>query len=111
MTDALFHRGPDDGGVAQLSARDGGTAGAFGNRRLAIIDLSPTGHQPMFSRDGRYCITYNGEIYNYLEIRAELEADGLTFRGRSDTEVLLAAWQRHGLASLRKLRGMFAAGI
>jgi asparagine synthase (glutamine-hydrolysing) len=111
MTDALFHRGPDDGGVAQLSARDGGTAGAFGNRRLAIIDLSPAGHQPMFSRDGRYCITYNGEIYNYLEIRAELEADGLTFRGWSDTEVFLAAWQRHGLASLKKLRGMFAAGI
>lgn len=111
MTDALFHRGPDDGGVAQLSSSDGGNAGAFGNRRLAIIDLSPAGHQPMFSRDGRYCITYNGEIYNYLEIRAELESEGLTFRGWSDTEVFLAAWQRHGVASLRKLRGMFAAGI
>ena len=87
MTDALRHRGPDDGGVEIDEA--GGAA--LGNRRLAIVDLSPAGHQPMWSPDRRHLLAYNGELYNAAELRGELEAAGWAFRGRSDTEVLLAA--------------------
>jgi len=111
MTNALRHRGPDDIGVADLPSNDGGRAGTFGHRRLAILDLSTAGHQPMFSRDGRYCLTYNGEIYNYRELRADLERAGMTFQSSGDTEVFLAAWQCYGRDALKKLRGMFAAAI
>src|SRR5688572_15214783 len=108
MGECLRHRGPDDDGVWTDS--DAGVALAF--RRLAIIDLSPRGHQPMLSHDGRLVVAFNGEIYNFLELRAELEAAGVSFRGRSDTEVLLAAVDRWGLAdSVRRLVGMFAFGL
>jgi asparagine synthase (glutamine-hydrolysing) len=81
---------------------------ALGHRRLSIIDLSPAGHQPMCSADGRYWITYNGEIYNYIEIRAELVKRGKQFKTHSDTEVILAAYQEWGKAALHRFNGMFA---
>src|SRR5690606_29550554 len=102
MTDAIAHRGPDGEG----HYTDGPLG--LGHRRLAIIDLSPAGRQPMATADGTLVVSYNGEIYNYRELRAELEAEGATFRSRSDTEVLLQAWGRWGERSLQKLNGMFA---
>ncbi|MBE0623848.1 MAG: asparagine synthase (glutamine-hydrolyzing) [Burkholderiales bacterium] len=103
--DKLSHRGPD----SSDSMEDRGLH--LGFRRLAILDLSPTGRQPMVSSDGRYVIVLNGEIYNFLELRAELEAEGLRFRSSSDTEVVLALFARHGIACLQKLNGMFALAI
>ena len=84
---------------------------AFGHRRLSIIDTSPSGHQPMCTPDGRLAIILNGEIYNYLELRAELEGLGHLFRSRSDTEVLLIAYKQWGLEALNRLNGMFAFAI
>jgi len=107
MTRAIGHRGPDDAGLEVL---DGGTL-VFGHRRLSILDLSPLGHQPMASADGRCWITYNGEIYNFREIRRDLEAAGHRFRGGSDTEVILAAYDQWGLASVERFRGMFAFAL
>jgi len=108
MTRTIVHRGPDDGG---LWIEERGRV-ALGNRRLAIVDLSPEGHQPMESSDGRYVITYNGEVYNFEELRGELESLGHGFRGHSDTEVILAAVTRWGLeAALRKFVGMFAFAL
>jgi len=106
MTGSLRHRGPDD---ADVWADE--TAGAFlGFRRLAIVDLSPAGRQPMISRSGRYVVTYNGEIYNHLDLKAALEEDGaVPWRGHSDTEVLVEAIDRYGFAAaLERLNGMFA---
>jgi asparagine synthase (glutamine-hydrolysing) len=111
MTSALFHRGPDDGGYEMILGRGGAERGTFGNRRLSILDLSAAGHQPMSYADGRYWITYNGEIYNYRELRTELAADGLKFRSGGDTEVILAGWTRWGARVLPRLRGMFAFAI
>jgi asparagine synthase (glutamine-hydrolysing) len=108
MTDAIRHRGPDDTGVSDLHGTERGRFGAFGHRRLAIVDLSSAGHQPMFSSGGRLCITYNGEIYNYAELRRELEKEGIRFRSGSDTEVILAGWLARGPDFVRLLRGMFA---
>lgn len=105
MTDAIAHRGPD--GEGQWVDRNIG----LGHRRLAIIDLSPAGHQPMVSSDHRYVITYNGEIYNYRELRADLEAEGFRFRSQSDTEVLLNAISAWGTKALDKLNGMFAFAL
>lgn len=105
MTDAIAHRGPDGEGHWIE-----GPVG-FGHRRLAIIDLSPGGYQPMISADHRYVITYNGEIYNYREIRAELQAEGYWFRSRSDTEVLLHAVAHWGTDALVRLNGMFALAL
>ena len=105
MTGTLSHRGPDDRGVWVK-----GPVG-LGHARLSIIDLSPTGHQPMATADGRYTITYNGEIYNFPEIRGELEAAGVRFRGRSDTEVALYAYAQWGAAAFSKFNGMFAIGL
>lgn len=105
MVRALSHRGPDDSGVWVK-----GPAG-LGHARLSIIDLSPTGHQPMSTEDGRYTITYNGEIYNFPEIRRELEAEGVRFRGRSDTEVALYAYARWGTAAFARFNGMFAIAL
>jgi asparagine synthase (glutamine-hydrolysing) len=105
MIHSLSHRGPDDRGRYS-------EPGIFmGHTRLSIIDTSSSGHQPMFSRDGRYVICFNGEIYNFKEIRALLEGTGYYFRSRSDTEVLLTAWQAWGDASLNKLDGIFAFAI
>jgi asparagine synthase (glutamine-hydrolysing) len=105
MTDAIAHRGPD--GEGQWVDRNIG----LGHRRLAIIDLSPTGHQPMVSSDNRYVITYNGEIYNYRELRADLEDEGFRFYSVSDTEVLLYAFIAWGVKALSKLNGMFAFAL
>ena len=105
MTDAIAHRGPD--GEGQWVDRNIG----LGHRRLAIIDLSPAGHQPMVSSDHRYVITYNGEIYNYRELRADLESEGFRFRSQSDTEVLLHALAAWGVKALGKLNGMFAFAL
>jgi asparagine synthase (glutamine-hydrolysing) len=105
--DLLMHRGPDDAGLWMGA---GGRIG-FGHRRLAILDLSPAGHQPMASADGRLVITFNGEIYNYLQVREELALAGYSFFTGSDTEVLLAAWDHWGEASLSRLNGMFAFAL
>ena len=107
ITDRMAARGPDGRGL-WLSA-DGRTG--FGHQRLAIIDLSEAGAQPMHSACGRYTITFNGEIYNYRELRDELTARGHVFRGGSDTEVLLQLYVDCGAAMVRKLRGMFAFGL
>ncbi|HCA27478.1 MAG TPA: asparagine synthase (glutamine-hydrolyzing) [Betaproteobacteria bacterium] len=101
----LHHRGPDQNGVWE---RDGT---GLGHARLSIIDLSDAGRQPMSSPDGRYVLVFNGEIYNFRELRRDLEAAGEAFRSHSDTEVLLRLYQREGAQCLEKLRGMFAFAI
>lgn len=111
MTDFLAHRGPDDAGIETLLSNAGTSLGTFGSRRLAILDLTRAGHQPMFAPDRNLCITYNGEIYNFLDLRRELEQEGAEFQSHSDTEVLLHGWRRHGIAFLDGLRGMFALAI
>ncbi len=114
FTDAVAHRGPDSRGIAcfDLNLNASGDNGYFnvglGHRRLSIIDLSDAGLQPMSIRGGDYVITYNGEIYNYLEIRKELENDGFKFKSSCDTEVLLASYAKWGSACLGKLNGMWA---
>ena len=108
MAATLRHRGPDDGGVWT----DAGAGLALGHRRLSIIDLSPEGHQPMVSPSLRYALSFNGELYNFEELRRELVARGHSFRGRSDTEVLLAACEEWGVAgALGRFNGMFAFAL
>ena len=104
MADALAHRGPDGSGVWTAPGI------GLGHRRLSIIDLA-TGDQPMRSPDGRIALSYNGEIYNFREIRAELEAKGHVFRTESDTEVVLAGWRQWGPDCLRRFNGMFAFAL
>ena len=112
MRDRLLHRGPDDFGdhieVPEDVQRLGGVA--LGFRRLSILDLAG-GHQPMGSPDGTVWVVFNGEIYNHLDLRKELEAAGYTFATRSDTEVLVHGWQHWGLGLFPKLSGMFGVGI
>src|ERR1044071_6011113 len=96
MTEFLRHRGPDDFGITDLCSSEGQYAGAFGHRRLSIIDLSSAGHQPMFSPSRESLITYNGEIYNYERLKSELESEGVAFKSHCDTEVVLAGFERHG---------------
>ena len=108
MTVPLSHRGPDDAGIWV----DAPTGVAFGHRRLAIIDLSDAGKQPMVSAGGRHVLTYNGEIYNARELQRELSGLGCRFRGHSDTEVLLAAIERWGTErALLRVNGMFAFAV
>ncbi len=108
MALALRHRGPESGGVWQ--APD--VPVVLAHRRLAIVDLSPLGHQPMESPSGRYVVSFNGEIYNFPDLRAALEKEGHVFRGRSDTEILLALIDRRGLnVALQKIEGMFAIAL
>jgi asparagine synthase (glutamine-hydrolysing) len=110
MADTLWHRGPDDGGAWT----DAGAGVALSMRRLAILDLSPAGHQPMQSASGRYVIVYNGEIYNCEPLQRDLKAKDpdIRFRGHSDTELMLAAFERWGIAeSLGHFNGMFAFAV
>jgi len=107
MTRQLAHRGPDDEGVWHSDS----WPAALGNRRLKILDLSPLGHQPMVSQDSRWVLSFNGEIYNYVELRRELEGLGHSFRSRTDTEVLLGALVEWGTGALDRFRGMFAFAL
>ena len=122
MRDSIKHRGPDDHGVLLWDGRgpvrtgrtlpaEGAATVFLAHRRLSIIDLSETGWQPMSSDDGRYHIIYNGEIYNYIELREQLARTGYRFRGTSDTEVLLAACTQWGSGALPRLVGMFAFAL
>lgn len=110
MTDVQRHRGPDDRGIWETHLPDGRWVG-LGSRRLSILDLSPAGHMPMSTVDGRFTIVYNGEIYNYPELRKRLEASGFQFRSHSDTEAVLYLYQQHGRDCLQHLNGMFAFAI
>lgn len=105
MTDAIAHRGPD--GEGHWIEDNVG----LGHRRLAIIDLSPAGHQPMVSADRRYVLSYNGEVYNFVELRKELEAAGYGFRSRTDSEVVLNALAAWGIKALDRFNGMFAFAL
>jgi asparagine synthase (glutamine-hydrolysing) len=111
MSRGLAHRGPDDDGIAPLHTLDGEPYGAMAHRRLSILDLSSAGHQPMASSDGRWLIAFNGEIYNFRELRAELEREGALFASSGDTAVLLEGWSRHGPEFVDRLEGMFAFAI
>ncbi|HYW50700.1 MAG TPA: hypothetical protein VE861_08850, partial [Gemmatimonadaceae bacterium] len=102
--DTMCHRGPDDHG---LWTADDGTV-VLGHRRLSIVDLSPTGNQPMHDPLTGVVLVFNGEIYNFGALRDELAAAGATFRGTSDTEVLLAAYREWGVECLQRISGMFA---
>lgn len=105
MNERTKHRGPDDTGIFEAPGV------SLGHNRLSIIDLSPLGHQPMATPDGRYTITFNGEIYNFKELREELAAKGRSFRSKTDTEVLLAAYAQWGREAVKKLNGIFAFAI
>ena len=107
MSDAIVHRGPDSSGAQWFAKTNCGLA----HRRLAILDLSPAGHQPMANEDGSLWITFNGEIYNFQEIRDELQGHGFQFRSHSDTEVLLKAYEQWGEDCVCRLNGMFAFAI
>jgi asparagine synthase (glutamine-hydrolysing) len=107
MADKMVYRGPDDFGIWL----DGTGFCAFSHRRLSIIDPSPTGHQPMLSSDGKACITFNGEIYNFQDMREELEAKGHIFKTRTDTEVLIDAILTYGDSVYSKIDGMYAFGF
>lgn len=105
MTDLLSHRGPDDAGVHCEGAV------ALGHRRLSVLDLSPLGRQPMWTADGRVGLTFNGEIYNFRALRADLERRGHAFRSQTDTEVILAAYREYGVDCVTHLAGMFAFAL
>jgi len=107
MTDAQAHRGPDDRGVREFPEERVG----LGHRRLSILDLSPAGHEPMSNADETLWITFNGEIYNFIELRGELEKQGCEFKSQTDTEVLLRLYEREGTDCFKRLNGMFALAI
>ena len=107
MCDAQAHRGPDDSGLWESS--DGQIV--LGHRRLSIIDLSPSGHQPMHTRDGRLHIVFNGEIYNHVDLKAQCESRGHRFRTHTDTESILHLYEDHGEDCVSDLNGMFAFAI
>lgn len=107
MRDTLVHRGPDSAGAYISPDKKVG----LGHRRLAIIDLSPTGHQPMTNEDKTVWLTYNGEIYNFQELKRELEKNGHIFRSKSDTEVIIHAYEEYGFDCVKKFNGMFAFAL
>ena len=109
MNDLMYHRGPDDSGIWQESSAYGKIG--LAHRRLSVLDLSALGHQPMFSKDERAVIVYNGEIYNFKELRTELKQSGYTFESECDTEVILAAYQEWGYTCFQRFNGMFAVAI
>ena len=104
MNKQIIHRGPDDGGLYQQDNV------SMGMRRLSIIDLS-SGHQPMFNQNHSLAIVFNGEIYNYLELKTQLILKGITFNTTSDTEVVLKLYEVYGAACVNQLNGMFAFSI
>src|SRR5690349_854969 len=105
MRDVMIHRGPDHGGLWT-----NGHAG-LGHRRLSIIDLSELGNQPMTNDRATVCVTFNGEIYNFREMRQQLEARGYAFRSQSDTEVIVHGYEEWGEGVVARLDGMFAIGV
>src|SRR5438128_1129544 len=105
MTDSLLHRGPDSSGFWERGHA------SLGHRRLKIIDLSDRAAQPMQTSDGRFVIVYNGELYNYKDLRRTLEARGVRFRSASDTEVLLNAFALDGVNALSRFNGIFAFAV
>lgn len=107
VRDAMRHRGPDGAGIYLSADR----SAALVHRRLAVLDLTETGHQPMSSSDGRFHIAYNGEVYNFPELRADLSRSGHSFRGTSDTEVILAAFREWGPDCVSRFNGMFAFAV
>ena len=109
MAHSMRHRGPDDEGVFFISFAEGSVG--LGHCRLAILDLSRAGRQPMCDPAKRFWITYNGEVYNYKEIREALVRDNFQFRTKTDTEVILAAYIRYGKDCLKKFNGMFSFAI
>ncbi len=109
MNDTMIHRGPDDSGIWQ--ERTGSGEVGLAQRRLSILDLSDLGHQPMFSEDKNIAVVYNGEVYNYRQLKKELIQRGYGFRSQCDTEVVLAAYQEWGTGCFRKLNGMFAIAL
>jgi asparagine synthase (glutamine-hydrolysing) len=110
MTDVQSHRGPDDEGIWETWAEEETWVG-LGSRRLSILDLSPAGHMPMSDEEGTLRIAYNGEVYNYRQLREELCSKGVRFRSHTDTEVILRLYEREGPACLHRLNGMFAIAI
>ena len=110
MNESMIHRGPDDHGEEIYTDSAGRTVG-LGHRRLSIMDLTMAGHQPMVSSDGRYALVYNGEIYNFTEIRETLQKRGITFTTRCDTEVVLKSYIEYGVEAFSMYNGMFALAI
>lgn len=111
MNAIIIHRGPDDGGVQLFPDGSGTPYIGLGNRRLSIIDLSPAGHQPMCNEDETVWIAYNGEVFNFLELKPELEAKGHVFRSHADTEVLVHLYEERGIDFLNELNGMFGLAL
>src|SRR5688500_10800424 len=111
MTRAQRHRGPDDEGIWSAAAADGARGVVLGHRRLAILDLSPAGHQPMVDAESGCVICFNGEVYNFKELGRELQSEGVRIESSCDTEVILKAYVRWGERSVDRLRGMFAFAI
>lgn len=107
MLSLQHHRGPDDGGTETINTASGSWIG-LGSRRLSIIDLSPAGHMPMWNEDRSLCIAYNGEVYNFPELRKELKSKGHGFRSSTDTEVVLRMYEEYGVDAINRLEGMFA---
>src|SRR5213594_1103564 len=113
MVTSLAHRGPDGEGLHTATSGSGGSAPfvVFGHRRLAILDVTPAGAQPMGGADGKPWITYNGETYNFAELKAELQTHGAQFFTGTDTEVLLRGYDAWGIDLVKRLRGMFAFAL